>query len=170
MDVLFFLFIIFVVVSMVGGATQAGKGSKGSYTSKYKLDDFKGYKKEYTNPANRSIQSLSDLKNEVMRELNSANQQLNRGTVKNKNTKNYTKNQYQSTDNFAQIPGEKRRGFNNHSLSRDLINDEMSDSNRIWNEEQAKMYEINKMFNDNIARQHAENEKLMYEASKTEMR
>ncbi|GEM_PF-6084599 len=166
MDFLFFLFIIFVVVSMVGGVSQASKGSKGTYNNKYRLDDFKEYKKEYTGSAGRSIQSLSDLKNEVMRELNSANQQLNGGTTKNKNAKN----QYKSSEKYAQIPGEKRKGFNNHSLSRDLINDEMTDSNKIWMEEQAKMYEINKMFNDNIARQHAENEKLMYEASKIDMK
>lgn len=185
MDFLIFLFFMIILSTFIKNAATS---SRRNYTNPFNNsrnssngsdNDMSSFKRPMTGSGGGTIRSLSDLKNEVVKELNSADASFNK--------KSPYKSSYSRSDNssrgeysnrsvqprpqqYSRLPAQKRNDFNNHEQSQSILDLEMSDANRIWAEDHARMMEINQRFNESIARQHAENERLMREAASMEPR
>lgn len=129
--------------------------------------------------------SIESLKNEVMNELNSAMNDKERyknttagryrsagsyrsnsgNSFKGSSLKGNTASAYRSSSSVRKTPAGENGSFHK---AKHLINEEISDANRIWAIEQAKMNDLNVRFNEEIERQHAENRKLIAQAMRTD--
>lgn len=104
---------------------------------------------------------MEQIKKEINDSMNSSN--MSQATRKEANRRDYEK-RFPKNNKRTSSKESTKTPFDNHGTSANLINYEESDANRIWRIEQERMFEINRQFNKDIERMHAENRKLMAEA------